>query len=75
MSGSTLRERLAANGLYDGDGQAAITAVAEWLRDEASAQWKRAEDHDWEPSRLMAMIRAMWLTERAIELEETADVR
>jgi hypothetical protein len=70
MSGSTLREQLAEKGLYDGDGQAAIAAVAEWLRDEAAAQWKRAEDHDWEPSRSMAMIRAMWLTDRAIELEE-----
>jgi len=40
-------------------------ALAAWLREEAAEQWKRADTHDWEPSRSMAMIRAMWLTDRA----------
>jgi hypothetical protein len=49
----------------------AVAVVADWLRDEAAVQWKRAETHDDPRSREMASIRAMHLTDRAIELDES----
>lgn len=50
---------------------AVIPALAAWLRDLAAEQWERGETHGWEPSRQMATVRAMYLTDLAIELAAT----
>lgn len=57
-----------ANGVRHIPVRTAVDIVAQWFKDLAVEQWQRAVTHDWPPSREMAMIRAMWLTDRADEL-------
>jgi hypothetical protein len=53
---------------------ATIPVVAAWLRELAAEQWSRATNHFDPHSRELATIRAMYLTDRAIELEGSDDI-